>query len=112
MTLATVDPVPVLVFDEIDAQIGGRLGTVIGEKLTELAALRQVILITHLPQIAAFGNAHFKITKSEIKGRTVTNAVVLDKKNRIAELAHMLCGKDNDPISLRHAEEMLSQSAR
>ena len=59
--LTTVDPIPVLIFDEIDAQIGGRLGSIIGRKLCDLAADRQVILVTHLPQIASFAGSHFKV---------------------------------------------------
>jgi DNA repair protein RecN (Recombination protein N) len=109
-TLAATDPVPTLVFDEIDAQIGGRLGTVIGKKLTELSLNRQVILITHLPQIAAFGNAHYRIVKQTARDRTVTTAALIEGDDRLTELAHMLSGKENDKTALTHAREMLASA--
>jgi DNA repair protein RecN (Recombination protein N) len=105
--LMKVDPVPVLIFDEIDAQIGGRLGTVIGTKLKEVAAHRQVILITHLPQIAAFAETHFKISKIVENGRTKTKIDEVEGKNRVDELAHMMAGDKITPTSLAHAKEML-----
>jgi len=105
--LMKVDPVPVLIFDEIDAQIGGRLGTVIGTKLKEVAQHRQVILITHLPQIAAFAQTHFKICKVVEKGRTKTKIDVIDGNDRVNELAHMMAGDNITATSLAHAREML-----
>ncbi|MCK5178379.1 MAG: DNA repair protein RecN, partial [Candidatus Omnitrophica bacterium] len=70
--LIKVDPIPVLIFDEIDAQIGGRLGTITGKKLREISGSRQVILITHLPQIASFADIHFKVVKFVKDGRALT----------------------------------------
>jgi len=105
--LIKVDPIPVLIFDEIDAQIGGRLGTITGKKLKELSAGRQVILITHLPQIASFADTHFKVVKKVVAGRTVTAVNELDKDERVKELAEMMSGKSKDDISLSHAESML-----
>ncbi len=105
--LMKVDPVPVLIFDEIDAQIGGRLGTVIGTKLNEVAQHRQVILITHLPQIAAFAQTHFKICKVVEKGRTKTKIDVIEGKDRVNELAHMMAGDNITPTSLALAREMI-----
>src|SRR3989338_7269974 len=71
--LIRVDPIPVLIFDEIDAQIGGLLGTITGKKLKELSSNRQVILITHLPQIASFADKHFKVVKKVVQGKTLTD---------------------------------------
>ncbi len=107
--LIKVDPVPVLIFDEIDAQIGGRLGDITGKKLKELSSGRQVILITHLPQIASFADAHFKVTKSIKGNRTVTEVSSLEKPDRIKELAKMMSGEKESSIALKHAEELLSK---
>lgn len=105
--LMKVDPVPVLIFDEIDAQIGGRLGTVIGTKLKEISRHRQVILITHLPQIAAFADRHFKIAKAVESGRTKTRVDSVEGKGRIQELAHMMAGDKMTGVAMEHAEELL-----
>ncbi len=110
--LIKVDPIPVLIFDEIDAQIGGRLGTITGKKLKELSSNRQVILITHLPQIASFADCHFKVIKKVSGGRTVTAVVVLDKEQRVKELAEMMSGKAQSDISLTYAESMLSSAKK
>ena len=91
--LTKVDQIPVLIFDEIDAQIGGRLGTITGKKLKELSSDRQVILITHLPQIASFGDLHFKVLKTVQNKRTLTTVEPLDKTSRIEELAKMMSGE-------------------
>lgn len=108
--LTKVDPIPVLIFDEIDAQIGGRLGTVTGQKLKELSIDRQVILITHLPQIAVFGNKHFHIDKIVKKGRTFTNVFELSDDARIKELAQMMGGGTYSELTVEHAKEMLIQA--
>ena len=108
--LTKVDPIPVLVFDEIDAQIGGRLGTITGQKLKSLADDRQVILITHLPQIASFGDYHFKVTKEVEKNRTTTDVYLLDPVARIKELAQMMSGEEETDIAIKHAAELLSKA--
>jgi len=108
--LIMVDPIPVLIFDEIDAQIGGRLGTITGKKLKELASFRQVILITHLPQIASFADWHFKISKSVKSGRATTGVELLEGKKRIEEIAQMMSGSNTTKISLSHAQAMLAQA--
>ncbi|MBF0511185.1 MAG: DNA repair protein RecN [Candidatus Omnitrophica bacterium] len=108
--LIKVDPVPVLIFDEIDAQIGGRLGSITGKKLKELSSYRQVILITHLPQIASFATRHLKVTKSIKSSRATTDVVLLEGKNRLEEIAQMMSGKTATKIALSHAEDMLAQA--
>jgi DNA repair protein RecN (Recombination protein N) len=114
--LAGSDRISVLVFDEIDANIGGRLGSVIGGKLRELAASRQqVICITHLPQIAAFAQRHLKIRKAvEGVGRsrtTRTTVTPLTGKARITELAEMMAGKGVTATTLKQAEELVAAAA-
>lgn len=111
-SLMKVDPIPVLIFDEIDAQIGGRLGTIIGKKLCELAADRQVILITHLPQIASFADRHFKVLKQVSGSRTLTTVELLDRSGRVKEMAKMMSGEKESGISLTHAREMLDKAGR
>ncbi|MBI4972136.1 MAG: DNA repair protein RecN [Candidatus Omnitrophica bacterium] len=108
--LAKVDPVETLIFDEIDANIGGRMGTVTGEKLKEIAGERQVLLITHLPQIASFADRHFKVTKVARQGKTSTEYQVIAGEARVKELAQMMSGKSESDISRKHAEEMLAQA--
>ena len=90
--LAAADDTPTLVFDEIDTGIGGRSADPIGRSLWSLARRHQVLCVTHLPQIAAYADAHFRIEKRERAGRTVTEVVRLDDTARIAELAEMIGG--------------------
>ncbi len=108
--LIKVDPIPVLIFDEIDAQIGGRLGTITGKKLKELSRCRQVILITHLPQIASFADRHLKVSKSVKAGRAITICTLLEGKARVEEIAQMMSGTNTTKISISHAEDMLAQA--
>jgi len=110
--LIKVDPIPVLIFDEIDAQIGGRLGTITGKKLKELAKDRQVILITHLPQIASFGNYHYKVSKSVKNNRTVSEVHFLEESARVKELAQMMSGKKESQIAIDHASHLLNQAQK
>ena len=108
--LTKVDPVPVLIFDEIDAQIGGRLGSITGKKLKDLSRDRQVILITHLPQIAAFSDHHLKVEKTTKDGKTITIITPLEKELQVTELAHMMSGKENTEIAQNHARELLENA--
>ncbi|MCK5081919.1 MAG: DNA repair protein RecN, partial [Candidatus Omnitrophica bacterium] len=110
--LIKVDPIPVLIFDEIDAQIGGRLGAVTGKKLREISGNRQVILITHLPQIASFADSHFKVVKAVKDGRAVTGVEVLDKEQRVDEIAKMMSGEKTSRISVEHAHDMLAKAGQ
>jgi DNA repair protein RecN (Recombination protein N) len=91
--LAEVDDTPTLVFDEIDTGIGGRSADPVGRSLWLLGRRHQVLCVTHLPQIAAHADAHFRIAKRERDGRTVTEVVRLDRDGRVAELAAMLGGE-------------------
>lgn len=88
--LARADYVPTLIFDEIDQGIGGRVGAVIGEKLWQLGRSHQVLCITHLPQLAAYGDLHFRVAKAVTGGRTATRVTGLEGETRIEELAQMI----------------------
>ena len=108
-TLASTDaPGKTLIFDEVDAGIGGAVADVVGSRLQKLAARCQVLCITHLPQIAAHGSTHFRITKSVRQGRTVTEVARLAAAEREEELARMIGGAEISPTVLAGAREMLS----
>ncbi len=94
------DRVSVLVFDEIDANVGGRMGTVIGEKLRDLSRVHQVLCITHLPQIASFADRHVTIRKKTDGGESYTTVVTMEGEERLRELAEMIAGKEMTETSL------------
>ena len=108
--LARVDRTPVFVFDEIDANIGGRIGAVIGEKLAGIAANHQVLCITHLPQIAAHGDIHIKVDKVSDSGRTTTRVRELSEPERQDEIAEMIHGAQRTETTLKQAREMLESA--
>jgi len=102
-----------LVFDEIDAGIGGRVAEIVGRKLQELAARNQVICVTHLPQIASFGTTHFHVWKEDAGGHTRARIRRLDDaEERVSEIARMLGGETVAASAVAHARELLSMSAR
>jgi DNA repair protein RecN (Recombination protein N) len=105
--LARVDQVPTLVFDEIDAGIGGKIAVKVGAKLKEVAAHHQVFAITHLPQIASRADHHLLVVKGETAGMTRTALEELDGDERVRELARMLGGDPESETSLDHARELL-----
>jgi len=102
--LAAADETPTLVFDEVDAGIGGRTADPVGRSLWTLARDHQVLVVTHLPQIAAHADAHFRIAKRERDGRTVTEVARLDREGRIVELAAMLGGAAQAPTPVSGPE--------
>jgi DNA repair protein RecN (Recombination protein N) len=108
--LAEVDRVGTLVFDEIDSGIGGSVAAVVAAKLREVAKTRQVICITHLPQIAAAADLHLAVDKGTSGGRTVTEVVEVEGEGRVQELARMLAGTKPSKSAVAHAEEMLKRS--
>jgi DNA repair protein RecN (Recombination protein N) len=91
--LAAEDEIPVLIFDEVDANVGGETANAVGEKMKQIAAKRQVLCITHLPQVAAPADAHYVVTKQIRDGRTISEIALLTKKERVTELARMLGGQ-------------------
>jgi len=105
--LGTIDQTPVLVFDEIDIGVGGRSGEVVGKKLWRLARNRQVICVTHLPQIAAFGDAHFRVFKETSAGRTLSVLNSLKGETRVREIATMITGARLTDASIKTAKELL-----
>ena len=107
--LATTDAVPTAVFDEVDSGVGGDVGEAIGQKLLQIGHARQVIAITHLPQIAAQADHHLKVQKAVRSGRTTAAARVLRGTERAAELARMLGGKRVTLRARQHAEELLAR---
>ena len=112
--LAEADDTPTLVFDEVDTGIGGRSADPVGRSLWTLARRHEVLCVTHLPQIAAHADAHFRITKRERDGRTVTELERLDREGRIVELAHMLGSGDgrgeSSAAGLAAARELLDRA--
>jgi len=106
--LVQADEVPTLIFDEIDQGIGGRVGAVVGEKLWQLARAHQVLCVTHLPQLAAYGDQHYNVNKAVSGGRTQTQVVALSGEGRVNELAQML-GALND-ANLKAARVGLEQA--
>lgn len=110
--LAGVESVETMVFDEADSGIGGLTALKVGQKLVEIAKSRQVICITHSPQIASFGDAHFRLYKESKNGRTVTKIEALADNQRIEELARMLGGGPRDITAIQHAEELVKEALR
>jgi len=105
--LAEKGSVETIVFDEVDAGIGGSVAEAVGKKLSNLARYHQIICITHLPQIAKFGDDHFRIIKNVSHGRTITSICPLSEKDRIKEIARMLGGMEITKTTIEHAREML-----
>ena len=103
--LAEVDHIPTLVFDEIDSGIGGRVGMTVGGMLWDLGKRHQVLCVTHLPQLAAFGDQHFHVTKRSDNDRTATQVVQLQGESRVEELAAMLGASTS--VTLQSAREIL-----
>jgi len=106
--LAAQDEVPVLVFDEVDANVGGETANVVGQKMAEIAEQRQVLCITHLPQVAAHAAQHYVVEKHVDGGRTVSTITELNPKQRVTELARMLGGQSD--AARKHAEALLSKA--
>lgn len=109
-TLARQDEVPLLIFDEVDANVGGEIGAQVGRRLRELGGTHQVVCITHLPQVAALGHAHFEVRKREQAGRTITEVEALRGEARVEELARMLGGASSSSRAL--AKAMVEDGAK
>ena len=114
VVLAAVDPVPTFVFDEVDAGVGGKAAVEIGRRLAMLAQHVQVVVVTHLPQVAAFASHHIRVTKSRAAdgGFTASDVEVLPESERVRELARMLAGQEESASAQAHAEELLLDAAR
>ena len=110
VVLAATDAVPVLIFDEVDVGIGGKTADTVGKKLRQVSRTRQVLCVTHLPQIAAYADQHFRVEKREDDGRTATTVAALVKNDRVREVARMLGGESVTDTSLQHALELITQA--
>ncbi len=110
--VAEHDSVPVLVFDEIDSNIGGEVGRAVGERLRAVARHRQTIAITHLPQSAVFGDRHFAVAKTVSGGRTRTAIRELEGEDRVTEIARMLGGASLTSVVVQHARELLALASK
>jgi DNA repair protein RecN (Recombination protein N) len=104
--LATQDSIPILVFDEVDSNLGGETAGVVGEKMKQIGGNRQVLCITHLAPVAAAGHRHYFVSKEVVEGRTLTRVTQLDGESRVDELTRMLGG--GGAAARQHAEELLS----
>ena len=114
VALAGADPVPTMVFDEVDAGVGGRAAVEIGRRLARLAASHQVVVVTHLPQVAAYADRHLVVDKGRGRSAGVTRSAVrtLDDAERVVELARMLAGLEDTETGRAHAEELLAAAAQ
>lgn len=118
VVLAAVDPVPTFVFDEVDAGVGGRAAVEIGRRLAMLARHVQVLVVTHLPQVAAFADQHIRVTKTSVRGAdgatatgfTSSDVQLLDAAERVRELARMLAGQEDSESAQAHAQELLDDA--
>ena len=108
--LSGKDNIPILVFDEIDSGISGRIAGKVGKLLKELSKSHQIISITHLPQIAAKSDTHLYVSKTESKGETKAGIKVLDSEEKINEIAKMLSGENVTKASIQSARELIKDS--
>jgi len=110
--LAAADTTATLVFDEVDAGVGGRAAVEVGRRLARLARTHQVIVVTHLPQVAAFADAHLVVDRVAADGGlTVSGVRRLSGDERVAELARMLAGLEDTDTGRAHAEELLEAAS-
>ncbi len=103
---------PTLVFDEVDAGIGGEAAVAVGRSLAELAARQQVLVVTHLPQVAAFADSHVRVAKETGQDQAVARLETLDDADRVVELSRMLSGQPHSTTAQDHARELLSSATR
>jgi DNA repair protein RecN (Recombination protein N) len=111
VVFAGADPVPTFVFDEVDAGVGGKAAVEVGRRLARLARLAQVIVVTHLPQVAAFADAHLVIEKADDGSVTRSGLTRLDDQGRVTELSRMLAGLEDSEFGRAHAGELLAAAA-
>jgi DNA repair protein RecN (Recombination protein N) len=111
VVFAGADPVPTFVFDEVDAGVGGRAAVEVGRRLARLARVAQVVVVTHLPQVAAFADRHLVVVKSDDGLVTSSGIVALDDDGRVSELSRMLAGLEGSALAQGHAGELLAAAA-
>jgi len=110
--LAESDHIPLLIFDEIDAGVSGQIALAVGKSIQNLASTHQIICITHLPQIASFGNAHYRVEKYVENSRTFTRVSPLDSENRIREIASLMGGKTLSEEILQSARQLIQEAGQ
>jgi len=110
LVLAGKQPLPTMIFDEVDAGVGGAAAVELGRRLKKLADSTQVIVVTHLPQVAAFADQQIQIFKDQSGGVSASSVRVLSSEERVKELARMLSGSSDSEVALSHAKELLSQA--
>ncbi len=110
--LAMEDHTPVLIFDEIDSNIGGRMGKVVGEKLKSVSCHHQIVCITHLPQIASYADQHFKVNKSVKENKTYVRIDMLKDKESLEEIAEMIRGEETNSVTRKQAKEMIDDARK
>lgn len=110
--MADREQVGTMIFDEVDTGVSGRMAQVVGEKMASIGKSRQVIAVSHLPQIAALGNAHYLVEKTVSDGRTVSSVKKLDDEGRVRELSRMVGGADDMESGLQHARNMLAAAKK
>jgi DNA repair protein RecN (Recombination protein N) len=108
--LVLTDAPPTMVFDEVDAGVGGEAAVAVGQALAEVGRRHQVLVVTHLPQVAACAAHQLAVRKDVAHGRTVASASVLQGEARVVELARMLSGRPGSTTARRHAEELLAHT--
>jgi DNA repair protein RecN (Recombination protein N) len=112
VVFAGADPVPVMVFDEVDAGVGGQAAGEIGRRLARLARDHQVVVVTHLAQVAAFADRHFAVVKSDDGQVTTSGVREVAERDRAVELARMMAGLETTESALAHAGELLDLASR
>ncbi len=110
--MADREQVGTMIFDEVDTGVSGRMAQVVGEKMASIGKCRQVIAVSHLPQIAALGNAHYLVEKTVADGRTVSSVKKLDDEGRVKELSRMVGGADDMESGMQHARNMLAAAKK
>ena len=111
LRLVLTDAPPTMVFDEVDAGVGGEAAQAVGSALAEVAQRHQVLVVTHLAQVAACAQQQLGVRKEVTAGRTVAHAAVLEDESRVVEVARMLSGRPGSATARRHAEELLGPTA-
>jgi len=111
VVFAGADPVPTFVFDEVDAGVGGKAAVEVGRRLAHLARSAQVVVVTHLPQVAAFADRHLKVDKADDGRVTRSGVVALEGEDRVRELSRMLAGLEDSALARAHAEELIDAAA-
>jgi len=109
--ITDADGIPTLVFDEVDTGISGAAANTVGLRMKHIAARHQVLCVTHLPQIAAFADTHFAVSKHEEDGRTVTRVKRLEGAERPAELARIMGAEGDISAAVSHAEELIKKAS-